>query len=115
MSWFGFGGQAPAKKDDALKNTDDLMSQPTFPNSQSAGNSNSSKFESELMAEQEHMFVQALISNLTEVAFDKCVSKPTSQLSATERNCIAAVTMKYLDTNEFVFKNVAPSLMNQQN
>ena len=112
MSWFGFGGQAPAKKDETLKSTDDLMNQPTFP--VSSPGSATSNFEKELMAEQEKILVQTVIFNLTQISFEKCVSKPSSQLSAAERNCIAAVSTKYLETTQFIVNSIGPSLLNQQ-
>jgi len=46
--------------------------------------------------------VQQVIAKLTEVAFDHCVDKPDSALSARQRTCIHTVVGKYLDTSEFV-------------
>lgn len=42
------------------------------------------------------------MGRLTELAFSKCVQKPSSSLSSSEQNCINATVLKYFDTSEFV-------------
>ena len=119
MSWFGFGGSsAPNKKEKGNLEVHDQP--PSFPlenndtkNPSGVGN-NQSKFEQDVYAEQEKVLVQAVIFKLTELSFEQCVTKPTSQLSTAERNCISAVTTKYLETSQFVVSGLGPALMNQQ-
>jgi hypothetical protein len=122
MSWFGLGGGASTKKDEKATEVHDLnQSSPSFSQnntidvgSPSNGITNKSKFEQDIIAEQEKVLVQAVIFKLTEISFEKCVTKPSSQLSSAERNCIAAVTTKYLETSQFVVNGLGPALMNQQ-
>ncbi len=55
-------------------------------------------------------FTQEAIFKLTELAFDKCVTRPGSAMSSSEKSCIEQMTERYLDTSKFVlarFQNQA--------
>ena len=117
MSWFGIGGSSLPKKPEVVKEDPAFVPDTNINASEIGigGPTHASKFEQELLVEQERVLVQSVIFKLTELSFEKCVSKPSSQLlSASERNCIAAVTTKYLETSQFVINNLGPALMNQQ-
>jgi import inner membrane translocase subunit TIM13 len=54
--------------------------------------------------------LQEAIFKLTELAFEKCVTRPGSSLSSSESNCLKQMTERYLDTSKFVvgrFQNQA--------
>lgn len=55
-----------------------------------------------MQAEQQKAQMQAIVSRLTELAFTKCVQKPSTALSSSEESCINATVLKYFDTSEFV-------------
>lgn len=55
-----------------------------------------------MAAEQQKAAVQAVVSRLTDMAFTKCVQKPSSSLSSSEQTCINSTVLKYFDTSEFV-------------
>ena len=53
---------------------------------------------------------QEAIFKLTELAFDKCITRPSSSMSSSEKSCIEQMTERYLDTSKFVlarFQNQA--------
>lgn len=113
MSWFGFGG---SKKEESssesvapMRIDDDGDSH--FPSSSTFDSNNFSSpsvgmggatFEQQVMLEQQKAMIQAVMLKLTDVAFDKCITKPSTSLSYSEQSCIAAVTGKCLDTSEIV-------------
>ena len=47
-----------------------------------------SQLEELVMAEQQKALVQSVIARLTEMAFDNCITKPSSSLSSSEQGCI---------------------------
>ena len=55
-----------------------------------------------MQAEQQKAALQAVVSRLTDLAFTKCVNKPSASLSSSEQSCINATVLKYFDTSEFV-------------
>ncbi|CAH0480647.1 unnamed protein product [Peronospora belbahrii] len=56
-----------------------------------------------IMEEQQRALIQQAISKITAIAWDKCsASKPDSELSYKEKDCIKNVTLAYLDTSMFV-------------
>lgn len=117
MSWFGGGSKKPAEE--KLQNFDTYPDhQSSFPESGSStsmgpGGASMSGFEQKVLAAQQNALVQAVMFKLTEIAFEKCVQKPSTQLTAVERNCIAAVSTKYLETSQVVITGLSP-LMGQQ-
>ena len=42
------------------------------------------------------------LSKLTEIAFEKCVTKPDTTMGSRETECIAAVMHKYVDAQKLV-------------
>ena len=51
---------------------------------------------------QQSEMVRSIVMSLSNMAFENCVSKPSTSLSSSEANCIKSTVYKYLDTNEFV-------------
>ena len=111
MSWFGLGGG----KKEPSPNVSSYSVEEQFPGSSSSYGGDSSSyaapsqanlgagsFEQELMMEQQKALVQAVVTRLTDLSFDTCVTKPGSSMSSSERNCIQSTVGKYLDTTELV-------------
>jgi hypothetical protein len=58
------------------------------------------------LAIQQQMLIQHTITNLSDKAFEACITKPGDSLSGREVACVQAVTMKWLDTNQFMVKRM---------
>jgi hypothetical protein len=111
MSWFGFGGSSKGNEDkeQSVAPSSDFSQSSSFNDSStqfaapsSSSSTRSSAFEQELALEQQKAMVQTVMLKLTEISFDKCITKPSSSLSSSEQSCIAAVVGKYLDTSEHI-------------
>jgi len=64
---------------------------------------------------QQQVLVQQVITNLTDIAFQKCITgKPDSSLGGREAACVEATVMKWLDTNEFLMGRLAKKQQAQQ-
>ncbi len=50
--------------------------------------------------------MKEVLLKLTSVAFDECVSKPSSSLSSSEKNCIRAIVGKQLEATQLVQNSV---------
>jgi len=107
MGWFG-GGSTEEPSEKVFGNSDD-MQQPTSmmmpPGSApaGAGGSGLSEFQEFSMALQQQLVVQQVITELSNKAFQKCItSTRDSTLSGKEVACIHAATNKWLDSNEFL-------------
>jgi Tim10/DDP family zinc finger len=74
------------------------------PMSGSAGSSGLQEFQEFSVALQQQVLVQAVITDLTHKAFDKCCTSATTSTTLTgkEAACISAITNKWLDSNEFL-------------
>eukprot|EP00557_Chaetoceros_sp_GSL56_P005071 CAMPEP_0176498514 /NCGR_PEP_ID=MMETSP0200_2-20121128/12366_1 /TAXON_ID=947934 /ORGANISM="Chaetoceros sp., Strain GSL56" /LENGTH=125 /DNA_ID=CAMNT_0017896735 /DNA_START=55 /DNA_END=432 /DNA_ORIENTATION=+ len=58
------------------------------------------------VAIQQQMLIQHTITNLSDKAFEACITKPGESLSGREAACVQAVTLKWLDTNQFLVKRM---------
>ncbi|GMH73020.1 hypothetical protein TrVE_jg9107 [Triparma verrucosa] len=106
MGWFGGGSSSEDTStpvSDFSSSDESSFSSPIPSQSsvQSAGMGASSlqSFAAEM---QQKALVQGVVSKLTQIAFEKCISKPDSALSGSEIKCVHAVTGKYMDGSEFV-------------
>lgn len=111
MSWFGFGGssnsdsdrapEVPVRVDNFVE--DDFSNVPSSSGMDfaSPGGGN---FQEQLMMEQQKMILQAVVLKLTDLAFDRCITKPSTSVSYSEQNCITASVGKYVDTTQLVMK-----------
>lgn len=113
MSWFGFGGskkpeddhtEKSMKIDDFDHHNDFSASSTNFaaPSMPVGGGASLGQFEQEVMLEQQKAMIMTLALRVTELAFDNCVTKPSSSLSSSEQSCIASITGKYFDSSRII-------------
>jgi len=62
---------------------------------------------------QQQALIQATITTLSDKAFEACITKPSDSLSGKEAACVQAVTMKWLDTNQFLVKRMEKKMSAQ--
>ena len=53
-------------------------------------------------SENQKAVIQAAISKLTDICFDKCIAKPGAKLDSSEANCVANCAGRFLDSSVFV-------------
>ena len=60
--------------------------------------------------ENQKATIQAAISKLTDICFEKCITKPGNKLDSSEANCVANCAGRFLDSSVFVVNRmmVAP-------
>jgi mitochondrial import inner membrane translocase subunit TIM8 len=76
--------------------------------SSGGGGSSTADLEQFSVALQQSMLVQTIISNLTETAFERCITgRPGDSLGGKEVACIHASVNKMMDTNEFMMGRLA--------
>jgi hypothetical protein len=116
MSWFGGGSSSDDNKssssfDEGRSFSGGDFGAPLGSGGASGGGSGRAggmtmggggSFEQELAMEQQKAMVQAVMFKMTEMSFDKCITKPSTSLSSSEKSCIKSVVSKYLDSSEFV-------------
>lgn len=116
MSFFGFGkSKAPEPEPSYSSSYDepsyDYSSSPSSFDSapmsssapSSAGSFGASDMQNLLVEEQQRALIQQAISKITAIAWDKCsASKPDSELSSKETDCIKNVTLAYIDSSAFI-------------
>lgn len=114
MSWFGLGGNktsepAPSSVDPYASSSPSQWNDPNSsydsPSSFSSGSSSRS-LQEEIQLEAQKVEIQGLILQLTNTAFDKCVSKPGSSLSYSEKSCIEATTGKYFEAKSLLMQKL---------
>ncbi|CCI45369.1 unnamed protein product [Albugo candida] len=113
MPLFGFGKEKETESDTSYgyeEPTYDYTSPMNDGSSSSISGSNlgsasngAAAVQAILLEEQQRALIQHAIQKVTAIAWDKCSSsKPDSELSSRERECIKHVTLAYLDTSKFV-------------
>jgi hypothetical protein len=117
MSWFGLGGGSSDDDKSSSSSYDTSSSYPessfdnsssqSFPQQQqsyapSSGGGSASDIQQELMMAQQQAMIKQVMFKLTDSAFNKCVSKPSSSLSSSESSCIKATVNKYLEASEYL-------------
>ena len=116
MSWFGLGGsQKPSSPANAADNSFESFSDSQSPTNSPVSSLGNSQFEQQILQEQQKALVQAMVFNLTQVSFEKCVKTPSSSLSSTERQCIHATTTKYMESTTHVIESLGPLFQKQMN
>ena len=80
-----------------------------FPGSESSGSNMApaysqslGSFEQDVMMMQNQALTQAVLNRLAELSFDRCIERPSSSLSSSEKACIYATSRKFIDTSELV-------------
>jgi len=63
---------------------------------------NQAAVEQLVAQEQARQAQMAFLAKMTEIAFEKCITKPDTTLSSKESECIAATLHKYVDAQKFV-------------
>lgn len=97
MSWFGgFGGGSSGSDDKKSASDSYSVDTSSFENdSTSFGDSfapsASGSLQEQLAMEQQKAMVQAVMLKLTDISFEKCVTKPSTSLSSSESSCISSV------------------------
>nr|CCA14566.1 Mitochondrial Protein Translocase (MPT) Family puta [Albugo laibachii Nc14] len=113
MPFFGFGKGKETETDTSYgydEPTYDYTSPMSDGSSSSLSGSNlgstsnrSATIQAIILEEQQRALIQHAIQKVTAIAWDKCSSsKPDSELSSRESECIKHVTLAYLDTSRFV-------------
>lgn len=106
--------QAPASKDftssdEAAFSTSgsSSMSSSSYPSSSvggagGGGGAAAAEMQQFIGAIQEQLIIQETIGAISDKAFEKCITKPGDSLSGREAACVQAVSLKWLDTNQFM-------------
>ena len=50
-----------------------------------------------------------LVSHITDLCFDKCVSKPGSKTDSGEVSCLQNCTMRFLESNQVILQRLTRS------
>lgn len=110
MSWFGFGGgkkdedrapEVPLRIDDFQDDT--AFAAPSLDYGNGGGGGGGS-FQQQLAMEQQKLMIQAIMMKLTDMSFERCVTKPSTSISYSEQNCINSTVGKFIDTSQLVMK-----------
>jgi len=108
MGWFGSSDEDENKQSTSSYTDQGFGGQTEYaPAGAMTMPSSGGSFEQEVAMEQQQAIVKAAMFKLTELAFSKCVSKPSSSLSSSEQSCISAVVTKYLEVSEMVTSGMA--------
>jgi len=107
MGWFGSSDDDDQKPSTSSYTDQGFGGQTEYAPASSMSSSGGGSFEQEVAMEQQQAIVKAAMFKLTELAFSKCVHKPSSSLSSSEQSCISAVVSKYLDVSEMVTSGMA--------
>lgn len=60
-------------------------------------------------SENQKAVIQAAISKLTDICFDKCVDRPGATLDSSQANCVANCAGRFLDSSVFVVNRMMAS------
>ena len=71
-----------------------------------AGGGGMAELQQFAAAIQQQAIIQQTITTLSDKAFESCITKPSDSMSGREAACIQAVTMKWLDANQFMVKRL---------
>mmetsp|Transcript_1280 Transcript_1280/g.1834 ORF Transcript_1280/g.1834 Transcript_1280/m.1834 type:complete len:123 (-) Transcript_1280:155-523(-) len=114
--WSSGNNDEPSTKDFTNDDEASFSSAPSsVPLSSGAGAGAMGEMQQFAMAIQQQVLVQQVITDLTDVSFQKCMtSKPSDSLSGSQVACIQSSVMKWLDTNEFMMGRMAKKQQSQQ-
>ena len=65
-------------------------------------------------SENQKAVIQAAISKLTDICFDKCIDRPGAKLDSSEANCVANCAGRFLDSSVFVVNRMMAKRQGQQ-
>ena len=117
MSWFGFGGGGD-KPPSSSGSGSSSFNTSSFPGDDTARNFSSPSmgssavgggdaFQNEVMQFQQAQMAQLVVTKLTDVAFKKCVTRPSTSLSSSEKSCIQAQVGKFIESSQFVVQGLS--------
>jgi|LauGreSuBDMM15SN_2_FD.fasta_scaffold763781_1 hypothetical protein len=107
MSWWG-GGSNSNSNSSSSSSSDKTSYNPSsydtgsFSQEDNSPMASSGSIEQQVQLLQQQQMVQMLIGKLTDLSFQQCVTRPSSNLSSSEEACIKFVTKKYIHTTEMV-------------
>ena len=108
MSWWG-GGSNSNSNSSSSSSSDKTSYNPSSYDTGSFSQEDNSpmvssggSIEQQVQLLQQQQMVQMLIGKLTDLSFQQCVTRPSSNLSSSEEACIKFVTKKYIHTTEMV-------------
>ena len=120
MGWFGGGGSDKSEEASSLSASKDFSSDDVaaFGSTDSTITGRAvtgdemTHFAQQL---QQQVIIQQVLSQLTDLAFAKCITgKPSDSLSGREAACVHATVNKWMDTNEFMVGRLAKKQQAQQ-
>ena len=93
---------------------DNMMSSQSAGSLGGGGGGGMNELQQMSMAIQQQMIVQQVMNDLTDRAYEKCItSKPSDALSGTQVACIKSTVNKWLDSNEFMTGRLAKKSQQQ--
>jgi Tim10/DDP family zinc finger len=92
MSWFGGGGGSKNdsnsgssyQPESSYQDQGFVGQQESYAAPRSGGGTSTESFQQELIMEQQKALIQAVMFKLTETAFQKCVTSPSTSLSSSK-------------------------------
>ena len=73
----------------------------------------SAQLQAFLEREQQVAQVQQIISVLTDVCWDKCISSPGGSLSGRESSCLENCAKRFIDTTQFILQRASHKAQQQ--
>jgi import inner membrane translocase subunit TIM8 len=70
------------------------------------GEVNQQRIQMEMQREQQKAMLQQAISQLTELCWKKCVTRPDVKLSSSEESCLSQCAERYIDTSMFIMNRM---------
>jgi len=109
----GEAQHSTAQKD--FTSDEDAFNSSSMPMSGASSGNSAGEMQQFAMAIQQQVLVQQVISDLTDISFEKCVTgKPSDSLGGREVACVHASTMKWMDTSEFMMGRMAKKQQSSQ-
>mmetsp|Transcript_118706 Transcript_118706/g.332446 ORF Transcript_118706/g.332446 Transcript_118706/m.332446 type:complete len:120 (-) Transcript_118706:75-434(-) len=115
MSWWGGGSKESSAPKDFSSEDEAAFTHSESLMSSAGGGSGAQELQQASMILQQQMMVQGVINDLTDKAYEKCItSKPSDNLSGSQVACVKATVHKWLDTNEFMTGRLAKKSQQRQ-
>eukprot|EP00339_Tiarina_fusa_P003570 CAMPEP_0117042044 /NCGR_PEP_ID=MMETSP0472-20121206/29310_1 /TAXON_ID=693140 ORGANISM="Tiarina fusus, Strain LIS" /NCGR_SAMPLE_ID=MMETSP0472 /ASSEMBLY_ACC=CAM_ASM_000603 /LENGTH=119 /DNA_ID=CAMNT_0004753191 /DNA_START=64 /DNA_END=423 /DNA_ORIENTATION=+ len=103
MPWWGGGSESGNSQGEADFTSHEEVSMAQSMPAGAGGGGGMSEMQQMGMALQQQLLVQQVINDLSDRAYEKCITaRPADTLSGSQVACIKATVNKWLDTNEFM-------------
>jgi hypothetical protein len=100
MAWWGGGSESGGQREADYSSHDEVSMAQSPADS---GGGGMAEMQQMGMVLQQQLMVQQVINDLSDRAYEKCITaKPSDTLSGSQVACIKATVNKWLDTNEFM-------------